>query len=788
MRSSEGGSGAASVTAGPPEAEDAPGEGWRIMVTGTVQGVGLRPWIARVARELGVTGKVRNDGRGVVVEAFGPRWALERLIERLRSPAPRAARVTALRWERCQLAPERELRIVPSERGGEVRMTLPPDLALCDACRADVLDPAGRRFRHPFASCTDCGPRLTVALALPYDRATTTMTGFPPCARCREEHDAPADRRYHAQGIACPSCGPRLALIDREGRPVEGDPVRETALALRAGRLVAVKAIGGYHLCCDATDESAVAELRLRKARERRPFALAARDLAQAAELVELDAVLEALLTSVERPIVLAPRRPGARVAPSVAPRCGKLGVLLPASALQELLLAEVERPLVMTSGNRSTSPTCVRDDEARDRLGGIADLFLTHDLPIAHRADDSVARVVAGAPLLVRRSRGHVPRAIELPWSLPRPVLACGGQLKNTFCIGVGDRAFLSAHVGDLEDPEGYASFAAAIAAMERLLGVAPDVVAYDLHPGYLSTRYALEREGALHVGVQHHHAHVASAAAEHGLEVPILGVAFDGAGWGNDGRSWGGEILRVHGAAMTRLATLRPLRLAGGEAAIRHPWRAALALVADAFGGALPATLPPPLARVPEAYRTAVHAMLERDVLAPAAHGAGRYFDAVAALLIDDPGFDAQLYEGELAGMLEELAADAPAAPYPHALERGEGLLRIDLRPAVRALLAELAEGAERAHVAAAFHETIAEATSDALRELARAHGPMPIVLTGGCFQNARLTEALLRRLPAPAHVHRRVPPGDGGLALGQLWVAGHRLRDEASESSGG
>jgi hydrogenase maturation protein HypF len=554
----------------------------------------MRPFVYRLAREVGVGGWVRNDARGVTVQAFGTPAALDAFVARLRSERPPAATYQDLAVEAIAPEPLLEFTILESTQANERQVSIPPDLATCGACLGEVQSPIDRRHRYAFTNCTDCGPRFTIARDVPYDRAATSMAAFRMCATCAGEYADPSDRRFHAEPNACPECGPQLEL--RTGAPGEpaaplADPIDSAAAALRDGHVLAVKGVGGFHLACDATSSAAVRALRERKRREEKPLAVMAADLPAAERLALLSAPERTLLHSVERPIVLCARRADSGLAPEVAPDSPLVGLLLPYSPLHHLLLAAVQRPLVMTSGNLSEEPIAYRNAEALARLAGVADLFLLHDREIE-------TRLVAGRPLLLRRSRGYVPRPIHLAHRFARPVLACGAHLKNTFCLGAGEQATLGPHVGDLENLETYASLESAVERMERFLRLRPEVLAHDLHPQYLSTRYARERAAALGlpaVGVQHHHAHVVSAMAEHGLEGPVLGVAFDGTGYGSDGASWGGELLLAEHRRFERLATLRPLSLAGGERAIREPWRVALAALDDAFGG------DPPLAALP-------------------------------------------------------------------------------------------------------------------------------------------------------------------------------------------
>ncbi|HVI74150.1 MAG TPA: carbamoyltransferase HypF, partial [Anaeromyxobacteraceae bacterium] len=619
-------------------------EGLRITVRGTVQGVGMRPFVYRLAQAEGVRGRVRNDARGVTIEVFAEAEALRRFVARLEAERPPAARFDALDCEPIADEPEEGFVIVESEGAAaeEPRVSIPADLATCPDCLRELFDPADRRHRYPFTNCTNCGPRFTIARGVPYDRPLTTMAPFALCEACRREYEDPRDRRFHAEPNACPACGPRLTLLAADGLPLaeRDEALAQAVRALAEGRIVAVKGVGGFHLACDARSPVAVARLRLRKRREEKPLAVMPRDLAEAELLCVLGDAERALLASPERPIVLAPRRDGCAVAPEVAPDTPLLGLLLPYAPLHHLLLDGVRRPLVMTSANLSEEPIAYRNGEAVARLGGIADLLLVHDREIETRADDSVARVVAGSPLLLRRSRGYAPRPVRLARGLARPVLAVGALLKNTFCLGVGDAAHLGPHIGDLENLETLASFEGAVARVERFLRTRPALLAHDLHPDFTSTRYALERaraEGLPAVAVQHHHAHAAGCMAEHGLTGPALALTWDGTGLGDDGAAWGGELLLARYDGYERLATFRPIPLAGGDKAIREPWRIALAALDDAFAGSPPLDALP-LFRGPSADEVGVvRRMIASGFNAPRAHGAGRLFDAIGALALD-------------------------------------------------------------------------------------------------------------------------------------------------------
>jgi hydrogenase maturation protein HypF len=643
---------------------------------------------------------------------------------------------------------------------------------------SELFDPADRRHRYPFISCARCGPRFTVISAVPYDRDRTTMAAFPLCPACRQEYEDPADRRFHAQTTACPACGPRLSALDGAGTPIATpDPLGRAVAVLRGGRVVAVKGLGGYHLACDARSAAAVAELRRRKHRDEKPLAVMIADPGAAAGLCEVTPAEAELLLAPQRPIVLLRRRPGADLAGPVAPGNPLVGVMLPYTPLHHLLLHDLGgAPLVMTSGNRSDEPIAHEDDDAVRRLGGIADLFLTHDRPIRTRCDDSVTRVAAGAELPVRRSRGYAPLPLALPVACPRPTLATGGHLKAVFALGHGGYAIPGHHLGDLDGYEALRAYTAAVADYERLFRFRPEVIAHDLHPDYASTRYARQRAeadpGVRLVAVQHHHAHVAACMAENGLTGPVIGVAFDGSGFGPDGTVWGGEFLVGDYRTARRAAHLRPVPLPGGDRAVREPWRVAAAHLLDAGEG-----LELLAERVGAAALRSVEVMVARRLNAPLASSAGRLFDAVAALvgLRDRVG-----YEGQAAVELEGLAAGtAPAGVYPYAVESpaGGGPSQVDTRPLIAAVSADVRGRASREAIARRFHSTLVEVVADVCARIRADTCLNAVVLSGGVFLNAILLAESLDRLTRDgfrAYRHRLVPPGDGGLCLGQLVVA--------------
>jgi len=752
----------------------------RARVEGVVQGVGFRPFVHRLACEHTLAGWVRNDRRGVLLEIEGEHAALQRFLERLAREAPPLAVIERLRTEPLRASGERGFQILASAGAGAAATLVSPDIAPCRECLAELFDPRDRRHRYPFINCTNCGPRFTIIRGLPYDRSLSTMAAFALCAACRREYEDPGSRRFHAQPNACPACGPTARLIDSAGAAVDvADAVAGAAAALAGGRIVAIKGVGGYHLACRADDEHAVAELRRRKRREQKPFALMAGDAGAVEELVELSAAERELLAGRERPIVLARRRPGARVAAAVAPGLAELGVMLPSTPLHELLLADAGTTLVMSSGNHGEEPIAYEDEDALRRLGSIADLLLVHDRPIETRVDDSVlARAPGSSPagvLMLRRARGYTPGSIALP--LPAtPLLACGAELKSTFCLAKGSRAWVAQHLGDLRNWETLRSYSAGIGHFEALFDVEPVVVAHDLHPDYMSTGYALGRGRAQLVGVQHHHAHLAAVLAEHGELGPALGAIYDGSGFGGDGTVWGGELLAGDLRGVRRVGHLRPVALPGGDAAVREPWRMACAWLLASFDGEAPC--PPPIAaRVARERWEQIAALARSGVASPPTTSVGRLFDAIAALC----GIRMSVSEeGRAAAELEAIAEPAERASYPLAVLEGEVVV-LDARETVRAVVEDLGAGVSPALISARFHNGLADATARALTLLAQREGLGTAVLGGGVFQNRLLLErcaAALARSGLRLLTPRQLPPNDGAISYGQAAVAASRL----------
>jgi hydrogenase maturation protein HypF len=747
-----------------------------VRVEGIVQGVGFRPFVHALAARFGLAGRVGNDVSGVFVEAEGVRAAVAGFltaIERDRPPLAVIERVVVTETPPTGAA---GFVIVPSEAVGPRRTPVSADAATCADCLRELADPADRRYRYPFLNCTNCGPRFTIVRGVPYDRPLTTMAGFAMCADCAAEYHDPANRRFHAQPTCCPACGPRLRLVDAGGREVGGEALPGAGDVLRGGGVLAVKGLGGYHLAVDAASAAASAALRSRKHREDKPFAVMVADLDDARRLCAVDDLAARLLADRRRPIVLLDRRPGGGIAEPVAPGNRQLGVMLPYTPLHHLLLADMAGPIVLTSGNISDEPIAHVDEDAFERLRGIADAFLTHDRAIHVRTDDSVTRLFRGREMPMRRSRGHVPEPLTLPWPFPRPVLACGAELKNTFCVAKEHRAYLSHHIGDLENAATFRSFTEGIEHFRALFDVRPEVVAHDLHPEYLSTKYALEVSGVDLVGVQHHHAHVAACLADNGEAGPVLGVAFDGLGYGTDGTLWGGEFLLADLTGFQRLAHLDPVPMPGGAAAVRAPWRMAAAYLDRGYAGRPPRGLAV-AGRNAEAW-DAVTELARRGHHAPPTSSAGRLFDAVAALV----GIrDTVNYEGQAAIELEQRADRAERGRYPIGALPGEPL-RLSGVDVVRAAAEDLRRGVAVPVIAARFHNGVAAAVVRTCAQLRESTGVDTVALSGGVFQNMLLLERTVDGLADAGMrvlVHSRVPPNDGGISLGQAVVAAARDR---------
>jgi hydrogenase maturation protein HypF len=756
-----------------------------VHVTGVVQGVGFRPFVHRLAARHGLAGWVRNASGDVQIEVEGPAEAIADFTQALEREAPPLARIEWVWLERIPPAGRGLFAIQPSATESDRRQPISPDVALCAACEAELFDPADRRYRYPFITCTDCGPRFTVIEAMPYDRERTSMRAFAQCPECLREYRDPTSRRYHSETNSCPTCGPHVWL-EGGGVPTvrysADNPIAAVARLLGSGLVVAVRGLGGFHLACDATDEQAVRRLRARKHRDAKPLAVMVRTLEQARALAFVGREEAELLASSERPIVLLRRRPGATLAPSTAPGLDTVGVMLAYTPLHHLLLDRANRPLVMTSGNISEEPIATANDDARRRLAGIADAFLLHDRDIVARYDDSVLRLAGGAPLFLRRARGYAPLPVDLPVTSPVPLVAVGPHLKNTFALVHGRRAWVSQHIGDLENLETLEHFQGALGDYKRLFRVEPEVAVRDLHPGYLSTRVAGDLGLDRVIPVQHHHAHIAAVLAEHGRTTTALGIAFDGTGYGEDGHTWGAEFLAADLAGYIRVGRLRYVPLPGGDLAARNPWRVARGyLTLDpsaerAFARAFIGVDPQELHLVDQ--------QLDAELNSPLASSMGRLFDAAAAVL----GVRATAqYEGQAAMELEALAGTRPAAPLPFALRPGpDGIAELDPLPLLIALGEARAGGVDPAELAAVFHESVAAAAAQLAVRAAGEAGLNVVALGGGCFQNARLLTSLKRRLTRRGMqvlVPRRLSPNDGAISYGQAAVAAALLCREVS-----
>jgi hydrogenase maturation protein HypF len=783
----------------------------RIEVRGVVQGVGFRPFVYRVARRCDIHGRVLNSSDGVVIEAEGSDTGLDTFLSILRTELPPLARIDHLAVSDQAPRGDTDFAIdqsvnVPGHFG-----LVPPDVATCAECESDFTSQDNRRFGYPFTNCTNCGPRYTIIRDVPYDRPNTTMAEFPMCARCREEYEDPLNRRFHAEPNACPDCGPSLALLsaDELGSGVgasalpPGFRAASSAILdrarhlLREGRILAIKGLGGFHLVCDATNERAVSLLRERKRRSGKAFAIMVRTPEIAERICVPTDADRALLQGTRRPIVLLPRREpsgiavGSTVATGVAPGNARLGVMLPYTPLHRLLFDESLEALVMTSGNMSEEPIVSRNEDAWPRLHALADYFLLHNRGIRTRVDDSVFQTFEGRDYPVRRSRGYAPDPISLATPLATPlamplaeVLACGGELKNTLCLTKDRYAILSQHIGDLENVETMDFFRETLQHLKRFFRVSPAAVAHDLHPNYLSTRFALRESGLPPIGVQHHHAHIASCMADNGIEGRVIGVALDGTGYGTDGMIWGGEFLVCDFLGFKRCGHLRYVPLAGGDSAVRQPWRSALAYLREAFGERA-SSLPVPIFRdIPPKRIRVVDTMIARGIQTIGTSSCGRLFDAVSSLL----GIRHDTtYEGQAAMELEMAAAgmNTPASGlYPFAIHDGDPF-QIDLRHTIEAIVHDVVSGISTGEISARFHLTMARVIVASCDRLRAAHGLTRVCLSGGTFQNLRLlghTVTCLRESGFEVFIHHRVPPNDGGLALGQAVIASCMLQSEA------
>jgi hydrogenase maturation protein HypF len=750
-----------------------------VQAEGIVQGVGFRPFVYDLAQRHKLAGWVLNDARGVQIEVEGEEGQVASFLSGLSAPPPLAV-VEHTQVSYTTPAGYTDFQIRES-MGGEERLTLiSPDMALCEDCQRELFDPKDRRFRYPFINCTNCGPRFTIIEAIPYDRPKTTMAPFEMCPDCSQEYHDPMDRRFHAQPNACPVCGPQVRLLDNTGAAVRtDDPITEALRLLKGGRIVAVKGLGGFHLACDAANEKAVASLRRRKYREDKPFALMCRAIEAVEGICVLDDASRTLLQSRERPVVVLPKRPDCAIAPSVAPGQGTLGVMLPYTPLHHLLLSDGLASLVMTSGNMSDEPIAYEDAEARERLGGIADFFLVHNREIRTRCDDSVVKPFRGEATFLRRARGYVPFPIRLPRA-GRSVLACGAELKNTFCLTKGDYAFLSHHIGDLENYETMRSFEEGIELIKRLFQIEPACVVYDLHPDYLATRFALryaEEQGVPKIGVQHHFAHAVSCMAEHGLTGPVLAVIMDGTGYGEDGTVWGGEFLEVTLRNYTRLGHLRFIPLPGGDRAAKEPWRMA-AVYLDRIYGRIEKADIPFIKGLDLGQWSTLREAIAAGINSPLCSSTGRLFAAVSALI----GVRGMInYEGQAAIELEQMADQAETGEYPVDITQDNGLMIFDPDSVIEAIVTDIKRKKDPSVISARFHNSVARAIAQMAIKMREATGLFDIILSGGVFQNHLLmgrTWDLLEGEGFQVYIHHKVPPNDGCIALGQAFHAINKL----------
>ncbi len=759
----------------------------KVTVRGVVQGVGFRPFVYRLAHKHGLTGWVRNTSESVEIEAEGEEWRLCAFVEELRSKVPPMASIETLEVSLSEPQGYTAFEIRGSKTKEGKYQLVSPDIATCRDCLREIFDPQDRRYRYPFTNCTNCGPRFTIIEDIPYDRPRTTMKKFKMCPQCQEEYENPLDRRFHAQPNACPRCGPSLELVTSKGAPVASDDVISTAARiLKEGRILAIKGLGGFHLACDATNSEAVSLLRERKHRPAKPLAVMMSMLEEIKEHCVVLPKEERLLLSPQCPIVLLKwKKEESSVCEEVAPALKYLGVMLPYTPLHHLLLREAGIPLVMTSGNISEEPIAKDNDEALHRLGHIADYFLLHNRDIYAKYDDSVTFVEEGTRL-IRRARGYAPYPIILPFKA-KQVLACGAELKNTFCLTREQHAFLSQHIGDLENEETLEHFERTVELYQKLFRIRPEVIAYDLHPEYLSTKYALslKSQGDYRlVAVQHHHAHIVSCLAENGTDGPVIGVALDGTGYGSDGAIWGGEFLLADYRGFERLGHLEYVPLPGGEAAIRKPYRMALSYLFHSLGQEVSLEGLPLLSQLSPAEVEVVRLQVQRGINSPPTSSMGRLFDAVSALIGVRGVMD---YEAQAAVELEMLAPDGAEGmelePYPFSIVEEDGCRVVRLGELIRAVVQEIRSGVPSSLISARFHRTVAELILQLCRLISRDTGVKQVALSGGVFQNRllfRLSTRLLKQAGFEVLTHRAVPCNDGGVSLGQAVVANFKQED--------
>ncbi|MFQ5706352.1 MAG: carbamoyltransferase HypF [bacterium] len=751
----------------------------RIRLNGIVQGVGFRPFVYRLARECGLSGFVNNNSDGVLIEVEGAPERLSAFRQRLQVEAPPLARIVEMRFEEIKPQGQDGFTIRTSQRDSTPSTLISPDISICSDCLRELFDPTERRYRYPFINCTNCGPRYTIVRGIPYDRPLTSMSIFPMCPECSREYDDPTNRRFHAQPNACPECGPQVSLYDTDGQVVStSDALAETIRLLHAGRIVAIRGLGGFHLAVNALNDAAVRELRRRKGRAEKPFAMMAPDLRSIEKFCQVSANEAGVLQSSRRPIVLLQAHPGNGIAPTVAPNNSYLGFMLPYTPLHHLILRDHFDALVMTSGNHSEEPIAIGNREALERLTPLADYLLLHDREILQRCDDSIVRVTCGAARLIRRSRGFVPEPVFLSFSTRRRILACGAELKNTIALSRKNTVFLSQHIGDLDNPAALDFFENSVAHLQKILEITPEVIAYDLHPEYLSTKWALRQQGAGKIAVQHHHAHLASVLAENGVAEPTIGVILDGTGYGTDGTIWGGEVLVGDTHSFERFAWLAPVALPGGAAAIRQPWRMALSHLSAAYGAELLELQLPFMQYLSLEQMSIILQMIERKVNTPLTSSCGRLFDAIAAILNIRTEIT---YEAQAAVELEMTVDESEQECYHEAIPSAQVRGPLPVVPMIRAVVDDVRQGVANSRIAARFHQTVAQLFLQAAVSARNVTTINRVGLSGGVFQNVYFFNDLLRRLQAAGFevlTHRQVPTNDGGLALGQLMIADSSL----------
>jgi len=748
-----------------------------IRITGIVQGIGFRPFIYNLAKSHCIRGWVLNNEKGVFIDAESEDGNLQHFIQDIPKLAPPLARIESFDVRYIEPLGYATFEIKKSEEAQEKFVLISPDVTTCDQCLAELFSPQNFRYQYAFINCTLCGPRFTIIKDIPYDRHKTTMAPFTMCPVCQREYEDPADRRFHAQPNACPTCGPSLRLEDRNGKEILGDPIETTLKLFESGLILAIKGLGGFHLACDAKNQDAVSSLRSRKFREDKPFAVMCRDIGEVKEHCEVTEEEEKLLLSVERPIVILNKRKDSSIAHAVAPFQNTLGVMLPYSPLHHLLLKGPLKALVMTSGNVSDEPIAYKNEGAKSRLRNIADYFLLHNREIHMRCDDSVTRIFEGKPYIIRRSRGYVPFPIKLPFSLEM-ILACGGELKNTFCLTRGHYAFMSHHIGDLENLETLTSFEEGIEHFKRLFYIEPKAVAYDFHPDYLSTQYALSIPDIPKVGVQHHHAHIVSVMAENGIEGDVIGVALDGTGFGLDGTIWGGEFIRANLRGFDRLAHLKKFPMPGGTMAIKEPWRMALVYLSEAFGNETDDLRIDLMRRVDPQKWEILKRMIEKKINTPWTSSMGRLFDAISSLLSIR---DEVHYEGQAAIELEMIADQRVKEEYLFHIHKDEMPIVIDPTEIIRGIVRNLTDGASPSKISGKFHRTISRLIVETCETIRFEEKLNRVILSGGVFQNILLLSLVTKGLKESGfdvYTHHLVPPNDGGIALGQAVIAHMKL----------